>query len=43
MTSLLLIAAGILVILILLLVFRVHTLVSVMRGEAGKIGLSNKM
>jgi cytochrome c oxidase subunit 2 len=43
MTSLLLIAAGILVILILLLVFRVHTLLSVMRGEPNKVGLSNKI
>ncbi len=44
MTGLLLVAAGILVLLILLLVFRVHTLVSVMRGkETGKVGLSNKI
>ncbi len=44
MTGLLLVAAGVLVILVLLLVFRVHTLVSVMRGKApGRAGLSNKI
>jgi cytochrome c oxidase subunit 2 len=44
MTSLLLVAAGILVLLILLLVFRIHTLVSVMRGTAdGRVGVSNKV
>ena len=44
MTGLLLVAAGILVILILLLIFRVHTLVSVMRGKsASRAGLSNKI
>ena len=44
MTSLLLVAAGFLVLLILLLVFRAHTLITVMRGkEATKIGLSNKI
>lgn len=44
MTGLLLVAAGILVILILLLVFRVHTLVSVMRGKgSSRAGLSNKI
>jgi cytochrome c oxidase subunit 2 len=44
MTGLLLVTAGILVILMLLLVFRVHTLVSVMRGTgSGKVGLSNKI
>ncbi len=43
MTGLLLVTAGLLVLLILLLVFRVHTLVSVMRGKEGKIGFSNKV
>ncbi len=42
MTGLLIVAAVILVILILLLVFRVHTLITVMRGGSEKIGMSNK-